>query len=109
MATSITTLVLGAIITVLGIVNMTGNISSLHRYHRHRVAPEDVKPFGRRVGLGTLICGVGVVAYGALMLVFEKTALDVLVLVGTGVMLASLAVGLAISLWAIKKYNKGII
>ncbi|MBQ8331912.1 MAG: hypothetical protein IJX94_05390 [Clostridia bacterium] len=37
-------------IAVLGIINMTGNISSLHWYHRQRVTKEDRKPFGKLVG-----------------------------------------------------------
>ena len=49
--------ILGIIISILGISNMKGNISSLHWYHRQRVSPDDVMPFGKRVGLGTLIIG----------------------------------------------------
>lgn len=43
--------ILGIIISILGISNMKGNISSLHWYHRQRVSPDDVMPFGKRVGL----------------------------------------------------------
>ena len=50
--------ILGIIISILGISNMKGNISSLHWYHRQRVSPDDVMPFGKRVGLGTLIIGI---------------------------------------------------
>ena len=64
MVAGITTAALGLIIIVIGIVNMCGNISSLHSYHRNRVAPEDVKPMGRIVGLGTLLVGIGMVAFG---------------------------------------------
>ena len=60
----ITTLVVGILVSVLGIINMTGNISSLHRYHRHRVSEENKKPFGRLVGLGTLIVGVALMVFG---------------------------------------------
>ena len=45
--------ILGIIISILGISNMKGNISSLHWYHRQRVSPDDVMPFGKRVGLST--------------------------------------------------------
>ena len=51
----ITLTVFGTLISVLGIVNMTGNISSLHEYHRHRVTEEDRKPFGRLVGMGLFV------------------------------------------------------
>ena len=58
MNTGAVTIGLGILIIIIGIVNMTGNISTLHSYHRHRVRPEDIKPFGRLVGLGTLLIGV---------------------------------------------------
>ena len=58
MVESIIPIAIGILISVLGIINMTGNISSLHSYHRHRVKEEDIKPFGRLVGTGTLIIGV---------------------------------------------------
>ena len=51
----IMTLVLGVLICVMGTINMTGNISTIHSYHRKRVTEENRKPFGRLVGLGTLI------------------------------------------------------
>ncbi len=58
--------ILGVILIVLGIMNMKGNISSLHWYHRKRVAEEDRKPFGKLVGLGTLIIGIALVISGIL-------------------------------------------
>ena len=55
--------ILGIIISILGISNMKGNISSLHWYHRQRVSPDDVMPFGKRVGLGTLIIGIAIIVF----------------------------------------------
>ena len=60
----ITVVGLGILVSVLGIINMTGNISSLHSYHRHRVTEENKKPFGRLVGLGTLIIGITMIIFG---------------------------------------------
>ena len=99
---------LGALITVIGIINMRGNISSLHSYHRHRVAEEDIKPFGRKVGLGTIICGASCIFYGAMLLVFELTGRELFSLIGVAGLMVGLAVGIVISLVAINKYNKGI-
>ena len=96
------------LLSVLGIINMTGNISSLHSYHRHRVTEEDRKPFGRLVGLGTLLIGIAVGAYGIFLWGFEKTQMDALILIGTLVLLAGIAGGIVISLYAMIKYNKGI-
>ena len=45
--------IIGAVLLVIGILNMKGNISTIHRYHRHRVKEEDVLPFGRLMGAGT--------------------------------------------------------
>lgn len=104
----ITTIAVGILVMVLGIINMTGNISSLHSYHRHRVAEEDKKPFGKLVGLGTLIIGVGLMAFGALMFALESTGVQMLSIMAPVVLVVSIVVGLAISFYAMKKYNGGI-
>ena len=104
----ITTLAVGILVSVLGIINMTGNISSLHRYHRHRVSEENKKPFGRLVGLGTLIVGVALMAFGGLMFVFEQTALQIILVIAPIILISGVVVGLAISFYAMKKYNGGI-
>ena len=104
----ITTLAVGILVSVLGIINMTGNISSLHRYHRHRVSEENKKPFGRLVGLGTLIVGVALMVFGGLMFIFEQTALQIILVIAPIILIAGVVVGLAISFYAMKKYNGGI-
>nr|MBE6544879.1 hypothetical protein [Oscillospiraceae bacterium] len=104
----ITTAGLGLIICILGIINMTGNISSLHWYHRQRVTEENKKPFGRLVGLGTLIIGISLIIYAALLFIFEQTKIDALVIIGTVELIASIVVGASISFYAMKRYNGGI-
>lgn len=108
MVAFITTALLGIIICVFGIINMSGDISSLHSYHRQRVTEENVKPFGRLVGLGTLIVGVSVLIYSFFILAFELTAVEILPVIGAAIMLVGIAVGLAVSFYAMKKYNGGI-
>ena len=39
---NIALLILGIFISVIGIVNMTGNISTIHSYNRRKVKEEDV-------------------------------------------------------------------
>lgn len=38
-------IIIGLIIMIIGILNMKGNISLLHSYHRKRVKKEDIIPF----------------------------------------------------------------
>ena len=108
MAEFITTLIFGLFICILGAINLTGNISSLHWYHRHRVTEEDRKPFGRLVGLGTLIIGASLIVFSALYLIFDKTQNSVLVTIGTVELITGVIVGLVLSFYAMIKYNKGI-
>lgn len=108
MAALITTAGLGLLVSILGIINMTGNISSLHWYHRQRVTEENRKPFGRLVGLGTLIIGVAIIVYGTLFFIFEQTQLEFLMIIGTVELILGIVVGLIISFYAMKKYNHGI-
>ena len=108
MTAFLTTLILGLLICVIGVINMTGNISSLHSYHRKRVTEEDRKPFGRLVGMGTLIIGVSLILYGVLFFVYEKTQINALVIVGTSELIIGIVAGLVISFFAMIKYYRGI-
>lgn len=100
--------IIGAIISALGITNMKGNISSLHWYHRQRVSPEDIKPFGKKVGLGTLIIGVAIIAFGLFSLVTYLTEIEVFTIIGAILLILAVVVGLGLSFHAMIKYNKGI-
>lgn len=104
----ITTSLVGLVAVVLGIINMTGNISSVHEYHRKRVSEENRKPFGRLVGLGTVLIGVSVIVFGAFLFAFGKTELWSLMIIGNVALLAGMVAGLAISFYAMKKYSGGI-
>ena len=93
---------------VIGCQNRKGNISMLHSYHRARVAEEDVLPFGKMVGNGMLIVGASIAVYGGAMLLSSLWQLPHAVTVGTAVMSIGLVVGLGLTFYAMKKYNKGI-
>ena len=101
-------IVVGVICIVLGIFNFKGDISSLHSYHRHRVSEQDRLAFGRLVGSGTIIIGVSVALLGVLMILTELTSTPVFAVIGGGVVIVGLGVGLGMSFYAMKKYNKGI-
>lgn len=99
---------LGILISVLGVINMTGNISSIHSYHRHRVTQENIKPFGKIVGLGTLIIGLSMIVFGILFFIFEQTNIEALAVIAAAQLVVSLIVGTLVSFYAMKKYNGGI-
>ena len=108
MMTFFVTVGIGLVLCIIGAINMTGNISSIHSYHRHRVTEENKKPFGRLVGVGTVLIGIAVIVYGALLLAHEKTQSNVLTIIGTAELIVAIAIGLAINFYAMFKYNKGI-
>jgi hypothetical protein len=98
----------GIILIVIGITNTKGNISSLHSYHRSRVTPENVLPFGRLVGLGTIIIGVSVIIMGILSVCSLALDKEIYILIGTVILIIGIIIGLIISFYAMIKYNKGI-
>lgn len=100
--------VVGVIIIILGIINMTGNISMLHSYHRARVSEENRKPFGKRVGIGLILTGIGVIAEGVMIFLAEKMQNEAFATAGTIVMTAFFIPGFILMFAAMKKYNGGI-
>ena len=108
MVGNIVTLLVGIVCIVLGISNMRGNISSLHSYHRYRVSEEDRIPFGKQVGLGTIIVGIGIIVFSILSSITLYTENNIFILAGTAFLIVGIILGLVISFRAIIKYNKGI-
>ena len=108
MAGNIVAFLVGVVCIVLGISNMQGNISTLHSYHRHRVSEEDRIPFGKQVGLGTMVIGVGIIIFSVLSTVTLYTENNIFILIGTAVLIVGIVAGLIISFKAMIKYNKGI-
>lgn len=98
----------GVICIVLSISHMHGNISSLHSYHRQRVSEEDRVPFGKQVGLGTMMIGIGIIVFSVLSSVTLYTENDIFVLVGTALLIIGIVLGSIITFRAMIKYNKGI-
>lgn len=93
-------LVLGICISVLGIVNMRGNISTIHSYNRRKVKEEDVPKYGKAVGTGTLIMGISLVlAYIAAF--WNESMMHYIVF-------PAVIIGLAFILYGQIKYNHGI-
>lgn len=93
-------LVMGILLSVLGVVNIMGNISTIHAWNRRRVREADIPRYGRAVSTGTLVIGAAfIVSY---LVTFRNAAIiDYIILSGLGI-------GLAFILYAQLKYNHGI-
>ncbi len=105
---TIVQIILGVVLIVIGIVNFKGNVSILHSYHTKRVKEEDKIPFGRKIGVGTIIIGVTIIVSGILTYL-SKTTLNTLYLtISNIVMGVGLAVGFIFIFYAMIKYNKGV-
>lgn len=93
-------LILGLFISVIGIVNISGNISTIHSYNRRKVKEEDIPKYGKAAGAGTLIIGISFAI--AFIAAFWSEVVTALIL------LPAIAVGLGFMLYAQFKYNGGI-
>ena len=94
-------IIIGFSLIILGIINMKGNISMLHSYHRKRVKKEDIIPYGKKVGTGIIIIGISIIIAG-LFTIFNYTNIS------NDILIIGLVVGTIIILCAMFKYNKGI-
>lgn len=108
MSAVIVPVVLGIFISILGFSNMKGNISSVHWYHRTRVTEENRLPFGRMIGLGTIIIGASIVIFACLTFAAQQTQIELFTIIGSVIVIIGIVIGLALSLYAMLKYNKGI-
>ena len=93
-------LILGVFISVVGIVNIKGNISTIHSYNRRKVKEEDIPKYGKAVGTGTLIMGISLVLGFIASLWSEEMIADII--------LIGVVVGLGFILYGQFKYNGGI-
>lgn len=93
-------LILGLIICVFGIINIRGNISTIHFYNRSKVAKEDEPKYGKVMGIGTLIIGAALIISYFLSYLSEKAA--------AYIVLPLVIIGVIFMLYAQFKYNKGL-
>lgn len=98
----------GVMCVAIGISNMKGNISMLHSYHRKRVAKEDRAPFGKKVGIGTVIIGISVMICSVLSIIAIYTEKVIFNNIGMIILTIGLIAGISITFYAMIKYNKGI-
>lgn len=93
-------LILGIFLSVIGIVNISGNVSTIHAYNRRNVKEEDIPKYGKAVGTGTLIIGISL-AFEYFITLWNEAVTD-------AVVLPAIAIGLAFILYGQIKYNHGI-
>ena len=73
-------IIIGLSLIILGIINMKGNISMLHSYHRKRVKKEDIIPYGKKVGTGIIIIGISIIIAGVFT-IFNYTSISNIILI----------------------------
>ena len=108
MAGFIVSFLVGGLCVALGISNILGNISSIHFYHRHRVSDENKSRFGKKIGLGSVIIGGAIMIFSALSIVTLYTKNNLFTIIGMIILVISIIVGIALNIYAMIKYNKGI-
>ena len=102
---NIAMLVFGILLIPLGIMNVKGNISSIHWYNRTRITEETRPKYGKLMGSATIILGEGLIIASILNIVFKT---ELVALIGAIIACAAAVVGVVIMLYAQIKYNKGI-
>ena len=86
-------LVMGILLSTLGIVNIRGNISTIHAWNRKRVKEADIPRYGRAIGAAFIV--------SYLVTFWNAAVIDYIMLPGLGI-------GLALILYAQLKYNHGM-
>ncbi len=93
-------LVLGILISIMGIVNCTGNISTIHSYNRRNVKEEDIPHYGKAIGIGSLIIGLALIVAYILKLTTNLPTEPII--------LPAFIVAILVMLYGQIKYNKGL-
>ena len=97
---SLILLPLGLVLTGLGIANIRGNLRTIHWYHRQKVRQSDVRKYGKAVGGGTLILGIGLLLAFPVSLRSDTAT--------AWILLPALILGIALILYGQLKYNRGL-
>lgn len=81
-----------------------GNLALIHDYHRKRLDAKNKVQYAKLFFLGLLVIAVGMIASGAVSLIFGKGAVWAALII----LFAGLAAGIGIIIHAQKKYNGGL-
>lgn len=94
-------IILSLILIITGIINIDGNISTIHWYNRRKVSKADAPKYGRLMGYGTITTGIAVLLSAIAEIFFKTDTIWLITAFGC-------ATGLIFILYAQFKYNKGI-
>lgn len=94
-------IIFGTIFVFMGIINYKGNISTIHWYNRRNISNDNVKKYGKLMGFGTIIIGIGMITTGILQLLYNSEELNYILIIST-------IIGIIIMICSQIKYNKGI-
>lgn len=92
--------VIGIVFVFIGVAIMKGKTQLIHSYHMKNITEETRKPYGRVVGAGNLVIGVGIALDGMLTIVLSKEIM-LFTIIG-------LVIGLVLIFYGQFKYNKGL-
>jgi len=94
-------LIFGICITILGIFNLKGNISTIHWYNRLKITKENSKEYGKIMGIGTSLIGICMTITAILQMIFNNEAIWYITVIG-------IVIGLIFMIYGQLRYNKGI-
>lgn len=97
-------IIIGLVLIFIGFSNRKGNLKLLHSYHVKNVKKEDEIPFGKLIGLGSIIVGVTIIVVS----IFDFLTRKEFSLISNILLFSGLIPGVGIILHALFKYNKGI-
>ena len=103
--TGIIILVVGIIITLIGISNIRGNLSAIHAYHTKNITEEDKPKFGKVVGAGHIIIGISLIINGISYFLESSKHFNIYT-IGNIVLITGTIVGLVIIFYSLFKYNR---
>ena len=83
-------------------IGIKGNIILLHDYHYTQLDPKDKRIFTKKVGLGTLLVGIGIVIMPIINLIAHSE-------LGYYIGLALIVIGVLYIIFVIVKYNGKLI
>ncbi len=100
MTENIMMIILGVILIPLGIMNIRGNISSIHWYNRTRITEETRPKYAKLMGIATLVIAMGLELTGLVLFFVENQLVHFIGVAGC-------IIGVVIMFYAQFKYNKG--